>query len=164
MPWRRLGWRVSMPCCVCMHLDTCVFCASTQRLCGPAARPCGPHALNAAALDHAGLRTLDKRSRPASPPPAAEQIVIPRCQPVELLPRDPRDIDAQIGLVQSQGLAYEVVGAADSLRLRVLPPAWAGAGTTAGPASGRGTPAAPGSDAQDAPPAEVEGAKQKEYW
>lgn len=95
---------------------------------------------------------------------AAEQIVIPRCQPVELLPRDPRDIDAQIGLVQSQGLAYEVVGAADSLRLRVLPPAWAGAGTTAGPASGRGTPAAPGSDAQDAPPAEVEGAKQKEYW
>ncbi len=87
--------------------------------------------------------------------------MIPRCQPVELLPRDPRDIEAQIELVQSQGLAYEVVGATDSLRLRVLPPAWAEAGTTAGPASGRGTPAAPGGDAAAAA---VEGAKQKEYW
>ncbi|KAL4421440.1 hypothetical protein ABPG75_010731 [Micractinium tetrahymenae] len=91
---------------------------------------------------------------------AAEQIVIPRCQPVELLPRDPRDIEAQIDLVQGQGLAYEVVGAADSLRLRVLPPAWAEAGTTAGPASRRGTPAAPGGGAAAA----AEGAKQKEYW
>lgn len=81
-----------------------------------------------------------------------EQIVIPQLQPVELLPRDAATIELQVALVQSCGLPYEVVGSPTSLRLRVLPPAWANAAE-----SGRGAAA------EAAAPA-VEGARQKEYW
>lgn len=80
--------------------------------------------------------------------PAVEQIVIPQLQPVELLPRDADTIDLQVQLVRGCGLPYEVVGSPTSLRLRVLPPAWA---------------ATPGAAAEAAAPA-IEGAKQKEYW
>lgn len=164
---------------------------------------------------------------------AAEQIVIPRCQPVELLPREPPVVELQVQagrcwpacraadaghpcawpacraadaghpsagpaycthivqhtalggcfelgpdcraalcpamqLVESLGLPFEVVGAAASLRLRILPPAWAGSGTTSGGSSSPPPPAA-GSDAAAvaaaaAAAAAVKGAKQKQYW
>lgn len=81
-------------------------------------------------------------------PAAAEQIVIPRGQPVELLPRDLDTIDAQALLVEEFGLPYEVVGGTASLRLRVLPPAWASRGPDAGSSA---TPSS-------------EGARKKEFW
>ncbi|KAI3423869.1 hypothetical protein D9Q98_009703 [Chlorella vulgaris] len=99
---------------------------------------------------------------------AAEQIVIPRCQPVELLPRELGIISSQVQLVEGLGLPYEVVGSAASLRLRVLPPAWASSGTTSGRSSV--PPLAPaGSDAAAvaaaaAAAAVVEGAVGKEFW
>lgn len=87
--------------------------------------------------------------------------MIPQLQPVELLPRDADTIDLQVALVQSCGLPYEVVGSPTSLRLRVLPPAWANAAeTTAGAAS----VAAPGRAAAEAAAPAIEGGKQKEYW
>ncbi len=89
-----------------------------------------------------------------------EQIVIPQSQPVELLPRDADTIELQVQLVQSCGLPFEVVGSPTSLRLRVLPPAWAATSDTT---AGAGSVAAPGRAAEAAAPA-VEGAKQKEYW
>ena len=73
--------------------------------------------------------------------------MIPQLQPVELLPRDADTIDLQVRLVQSCGLPYEVVGSPTSLRLRVLPPAWAAA-----------------ADSAEAAAPAIEGAKQKEYW
>ncbi|KAI7843577.1 hypothetical protein COHA_002819 [Chlorella ohadii] len=91
---------------------------------------------------------------------AVEQIVIPQSQPVELLPRDADTIELQVQLVQSCGLPFEVVGSPTSLRLRVLPPAWAATSDTTAAA---GSVAAPGRAAEAAAPA-VEGAKQKEYW
>lgn len=69
--------------------------------------------------------------------------------------------------MEGLGLPYEVVGSAASLRLRVLPPAWAGSGSTSG---GSGPPAAaPGSGgaaaaAAAAAAATVEGAVQKDFW
>ena len=109
---------------------------------------------------------------PAHRPPlhAAENIVIPQQQPVELLPREAAVIDLQAQLVAGLGLPFEVVGAPGSLRLRVLPPTWVAArGTTTGPASGARGAAAPGGDAQAAAAvaaaaAGLEGAKQKDYW
>lgn len=71
-------------------------------------------------------------------------------------------------LVEGLGLPYEVVGSAASLRLRVLPPAWASSGTTSGRSSV--PPLAPaGSDAAAvaaaaAAAAVVEGAVGKEFW
>lgn len=110
---------------------------------------------------------LTSPSSPCGSPPfpatrcAVEQIVIPQLQPVELLPRDADTIDLQVQLVQSCGLPYEVVGSPTSLRLRVLPPAWANAAeTTAGAAS----VAAPGRAAAEAAAPVIEGGKQKEYW
>ncbi|PSC75678.1 P-loop nucleoside triphosphate hydrolase superfamily [Micractinium conductrix] len=100
---------------------------------------------------------------------AAENIVIPQQQPVELLPREAAVIDLQAQLVAGLGLPFEVVGAPGSLRLRVLPPTWVAArGTTTGPASGARGAAAPGGDAQAAAAvaaaaAGLEGAKQKDY-
>jgi hypothetical protein len=61
-------------------------------------------------------------------------------------------------LVESLGLPYEVVGSSASLRLRILPPVWAGEGSTAG---GSGPPK--GGEAA-AVAAAVEGARQKDYW
>ncbi len=70
--------------------------------------------------------------------------------------------------MESLGLPFEVVGTAASLRLRILPPAWAGSGTTSGGASSPPPPPA-GSDAAAvaaaaAAAAAVEGAKRKQYW
>jgi hypothetical protein len=59
-------------------------------------------------------------------------------------------------LIEGLGLPYEVVGSAASLRLRVLPPAWAGSGGTGG---GSSSP-----EAAAAAAVGVEGAKKKEYW
>ena len=57
-------------------------------------------------------------------------------------------------MIEGLGLPYEVVGSAASLRLRVLPPAWAGSG-----GAGRSSP-----EAAAAAAVGVEGAKKKEYW
>lgn len=52
---------------------------------------------------------------------AIEQIVIPKSQPVELLPRSLEIIALQIKLVESYQLATEKAGLESSLRLRILP-------------------------------------------
>lgn len=63
---------------------------------------------------------------------AAEQIVVPNEQPVELLPRAAALVELQAQMVQQRyRLPVEVVGAEGSRRLRVLPPGFAGAPTAA---------------------------------
>ncbi|KAL3698041.1 hypothetical protein R1sor_012117 [Riccia sorocarpa] len=52
---------------------------------------------------------------------AIEQLVIPKGQPVELLPRSPEIIALQIKLVEGYQLATEKSGTELNLRLRILP-------------------------------------------
>ncbi|KAK9824105.1 hypothetical protein WJX72_007767 [[Myrmecia] bisecta] len=52
---------------------------------------------------------------------AMEQIVLPRGQPIELLPRAAEVLEMQIALVRDFELSYELVGAGMNLRLRILP-------------------------------------------
>jgi hypothetical protein len=52
---------------------------------------------------------------------AAEQIVMPLQQPVELLPRPDYVRKAQIALCERYGLTWEVVGSGSEARLRVCP-------------------------------------------
>lgn len=52
---------------------------------------------------------------------AVEQIVIPKGQPAELLPRSLEVIALQVKLVEGYQLATEKVGAEVNIRLRILP-------------------------------------------
>jgi hypothetical protein len=52
---------------------------------------------------------------------AAEQIVTPLQQPVELLPRAEHVRRAQAALCGRYGLAWEVVGSGSQARIRMLP-------------------------------------------
>eukprot|EP00250_Pteridium_aquilinum_P015802 c22769_g1_i1 orf=859-3015(-) len=52
---------------------------------------------------------------------AIEQIVIPKSQPVELLPRSFEIIACQVKLIESYQLATETAGSESSLRIRILP-------------------------------------------
>lgn len=52
---------------------------------------------------------------------AAEQIVLPLRQPVELLPRVEGVLKAQIRMVERYGLDYEILGSGSDSRLRMLP-------------------------------------------
>ncbi|GMJ10141.1 hypothetical protein like AT1G73170 [Hibiscus trionum] len=52
---------------------------------------------------------------------AIEQVVIPRAEPVELLPRSPQIISLQIELIQKYQLQPEKVGKGSDVRLRILP-------------------------------------------
>ncbi|KAI5070600.1 hypothetical protein GOP47_0014943 [Adiantum capillus-veneris] len=52
---------------------------------------------------------------------AIEQIVIPKSQPVELLPRSVGIIASQIKLIESYQLGTETAGSESSLRIRILP-------------------------------------------
>jgi hypothetical protein len=54
---------------------------------------------------------------------AAEQIVTPLQQPVELLPRAEHVRKAQAALCGRYGLAWEVVGSGAQARIRMLPAA-----------------------------------------
>lgn len=63
---------------------------------------------------------------------AAEQIVMPLQQPVELLPRPDFVRKAQMALCERYGLSWEVVGRGAEARLRVGPAAAAGAGSGEG--------------------------------
>jgi hypothetical protein len=54
---------------------------------------------------------------------AAEQIVGPLGQPVELLPRSETIIAEQVKLLDRYGLGHEVVGTAAGARIRILPAA-----------------------------------------
>ena len=87
---------------------------------------------------------------------AVEQIVIPRCQPVELLPRTGAILELQAQLVQRvYDLPFELIGGTPGslARLRVLPPAWASA---PGGASAEA--------AAVAAAMKVAGAKETEFW
>ena len=50
-----------------------------------------------------------------------EQIVIPKGQPAELLPRSPEVLALQVKLVESYQLASEKIGSEANKRLRILP-------------------------------------------
>lgn len=52
---------------------------------------------------------------------AVEQIVIPKVQAVELLPRSPEVLALQVKLVESYQLAWEKTGSGMNKRLRILP-------------------------------------------
>jgi hypothetical protein len=52
---------------------------------------------------------------------AVEQIVIPKGQPAELLPRSPELVALQVKLVEGYQLASETAGSEKSVRLRILP-------------------------------------------
>ncbi|KAH7284861.1 hypothetical protein KP509_34G074300 [Ceratopteris richardii] len=52
---------------------------------------------------------------------AIEQIVIPKGQPVELLPRSLEIIESQIKLIESYQLGTELAGLGNSSRIRILP-------------------------------------------
>jgi hypothetical protein len=52
---------------------------------------------------------------------AAEQIVGPLGQPVELLPRSETIIAEQVKLLNRYALGHEVVGTAAEARIRILP-------------------------------------------
>lgn len=52
---------------------------------------------------------------------AIEQIVIPKSQPVELLPRSFEIVACQMKLIESYQLATETTGSESSLRIRILP-------------------------------------------
>jgi hypothetical protein len=52
---------------------------------------------------------------------AAETLVLPLGQQVELLPRSEEVLAAQQAVLRAYGLGYEVVGAGGDARLRVLP-------------------------------------------
>lgn len=52
---------------------------------------------------------------------AIEEIVLPRVQPIELLPRLPTVIKMQVKEVKSYGLECEVVGTGNTMHLRILP-------------------------------------------
>ncbi|KAL4272489.1 hypothetical protein GQ457_13G003910 [Hibiscus cannabinus] len=52
---------------------------------------------------------------------AIEQVVIPRAEPVELLPRSPRIISLQIEFIHKYQLQPEKVGKGSDARLRILP-------------------------------------------
>ncbi|KXZ55595.1 hypothetical protein GPECTOR_2g1145 [Gonium pectorale] len=52
---------------------------------------------------------------------AVTDIVIPLHQPVELLPRAPSVLEAQIRLLERYKLTYEIVGSGTEARLRILP-------------------------------------------
>ena len=52
---------------------------------------------------------------------AVEQIVIPKGQPAELLPRSPEVLALQVKLVESYQLASEKIGSEANKRLRILP-------------------------------------------
>jgi hypothetical protein len=52
---------------------------------------------------------------------AVEQIVIPKGQPAELLPRSPAVLALQVKLVESYQLASEKIGSEANKRLRILP-------------------------------------------
>lgn len=52
---------------------------------------------------------------------AVERVVVPRKQPIELLPRTPELLDLQVGVVNQFNLPYEVVGTDNKSRLRILP-------------------------------------------
>lgn len=73
-------------------------------------------------------------SMPAAPPPqvrvAAETLVLPLGQQVELLPRGDEVLAAQQAVLRAYGLGYEVVGSGAGARLRILPSS--GAGSKAG--------------------------------
>ncbi|XP_039027016.1 protein SEEDLING PLASTID DEVELOPMENT 1-like [Hibiscus syriacus] len=52
---------------------------------------------------------------------AIEQVVIPRAESVELLPRPPQIVSLQIELIQKYQLQSEKVGKGSDVRLRILP-------------------------------------------
>ncbi|KAL0055246.1 hypothetical protein WJX82_009399 [Trebouxia sp. C0006] len=52
---------------------------------------------------------------------AVEQVVIPRHQPIELLPRTPELLDMQVAVVNKFDLPYEVIGTDRKSRLRIMP-------------------------------------------
>ncbi|XVE80044.1 hypothetical protein DITRI_Ditri14bG0107400 [Diplodiscus trichospermus] len=52
---------------------------------------------------------------------AIEQVVIPKGEPVELLPRPPHIISLQVELIQKYQLQSEKVGRGSDVRLRILP-------------------------------------------
>ncbi|GMH44764.1 hypothetical protein BSKO_12716 [Bryopsis sp. KO-2023] len=54
---------------------------------------------------------------------AIEEIVLPRGQPIELLPRLPTVIKMQMEIVKGYDLDCETVGSGNSMRLRILPSA-----------------------------------------
>jgi hypothetical protein len=67
---------------------------------------------------------------------AAEQIVMPLQQPVELLPRPDYVRKAQIALCERYGLTWEVVGSGSEARLRVCPKSKAAAAAATQAAAG----------------------------
>ncbi|KAL3133379.1 hypothetical protein ABBQ38_007249 [Trebouxia sp. C0009 RCD-2024] len=52
---------------------------------------------------------------------AVEQVVIPRQQPIELLPQTPELLDMQVDIIKKFDLRYEVVGEDANSRLRIMP-------------------------------------------
>ena len=52
---------------------------------------------------------------------AIEQVVIPKGEPVELLPRPPRIMSLQLGLIRRYDLEAERIGTGVGARLRILP-------------------------------------------
>ena len=64
---------------------------------------------------------------------AAETLVLPLGQQVELLPRSEEVLAAQQAVLRAYGLGYEVVGAGPAACLRILPRQ--GAGSSGGNAA-----------------------------
>lgn len=52
---------------------------------------------------------------------AIEQVVIPKGEPVELLPRPPNILRLQVDLIREYQLRSERVGKEPNIRLRILP-------------------------------------------
>lgn len=70
---------------------------------------------------------------------AAEDIVLPLAQPVELLPRGEGARAAQANLLSSYGLSHEVVGDGSRARLRVVPAGWADSSSSSSSGSAGGS-------------------------